>query len=760
MAQWEELLRLNLLQGQLSNLYETKFPRHIRHCLCFFIEGQDWDSIAVDENKARACFNNLLMHLEHRSVQESNILQGPDFPGMSDYLVKHFQDKPLHLAMILSECLQEERKVLALASQKQDCGISAVEEKWKELDNRVHDLQRQTLEMKKETKSLEVLYENYDYIEKSWQSKEQCVGLAHATVRERCLQQASFIKQTKQMVLVDVSKILQQADQIVAALTDVEVPEWKRRQQMACIGGPVDTSLDHLQKWFSAVAEVLIQVRQLLQKLEDQNKKYNSPDASSLPADTETFALSLLKKLLENALVVEKQPVMSSTPQRPLILKTGVRFTATVRFLANLPEFKCLLKVKPVFDKGVGEIMITNCLRQFDFNRDNSKVMDVDSPNEGLVVEFAHMSLKEKKARTRGSSESHLGVTEELHVIKFLTGFRYAGVNCDIEACSLPVVVISSTAQIPAAWASVMWYNLLSTSEPRNLLLFVDPPPLTWQQLSQVLSWQFLSVGQRELDENQLLMLREKIVDNPDGLVHWSKFKNDTTWIWIDGILDLIKRHLTDLWRDGYIMGFVSRKTTQILLQQKPTGTFLLRFSESIKDGAITFSWVEHTNGESRVHAVEPYTKKDLLALSLPDIIYLYSMREEGNRTRNPLCYLYPNIPRDAAFGHYYSAEKLAPKKDVTGYIDRKLVPFSVYPTPPSSPPPNMEVDWDNCAENDQLFHDLFSDLLDLPGSPLISMSPPPATSHSSPFWGSASTADEGHMMLTSEHGTEAVSSV
>lgn len=42
MAQWMELLRLNLLQGELGQFYDRKFPRHIRHCLCLFIESQDW----------------------------------------------------------------------------------------------------------------------------------------------------------------------------------------------------------------------------------------------------------------------------------------------------------------------------------------------------------------------------------------------------------------------------------------------------------------------------------------------------------------------------------------------------------------------------------------------------------------------------------------------------------------------------------------------------------------------------------------------
>lgn len=197
------------------------------------------------------------------------------------------------------------------------------------------------------------------------------------------------------MLLQQMVNILKGAEEIVATLTDVELPEWKCRQQMACIGSPVDTRLDYLEKWwepvsrtltfnvftclfcpnlcfcftfrFTTVAEVLQQVREQLQKL--QNQKYNSTSASNSPAplaEIENFTLSLYTKLLSkwdmascntdtqtnthththtvilltrfavllpcSALVVEKQPVMSSSPQRPLILKTGVRFTATVRW--------------------------------------------------------------------------------------------------------------------------------------------------------------------------------------------------------------------------------------------------------------------------------------------------------------------------------------------------------------------------------------------------------------------------------------------
>lgn len=57
---------------------------------------------------------------------------------------------------------------------------------------------------------------------------------------------------------------------------------------------------------------------------------------------------------------------------------------------------------------------------------------------------------------------------------------------------------------------------------------------------------------------------------------------------------------------------------------------------------------------EALVHAVEPYTKQELEAMCLPDVIQLYSFQFQGNICKNPLVYLYPDIPKDRAFGPYY----------------------------------------------------------------------------------------------------------
>ena len=50
---------------------------------------------------------------------------------------------------------------------------------------------------------------------------------------------------------------------------------------------------------------------------------------------------------------------------------------------------------------------------------------------------------------------------------------------------------------------------------------------------------------------------------------------------------------------------------------------------------------------------MEPYTKKELGAVSLPDIIRTYKVMAAENIPENPLRFLYPNIPKDKAFGKY-----------------------------------------------------------------------------------------------------------
>uniref|UniRef100_A0A1A8DJ61 Signal transducer and activator of transcription 4 n=1 Tax=Nothobranchius kadleci TaxID=1051664 RepID=A0A1A8DJ61_NOTKA len=195
-----------------------------------------------------------------------------------------------------------------------------------------------------------------------------------------------------------------------------------------------------------------------------------------------------------------------------------------------------------------------------------------------------------------------------------------------------------------------------------------------WTQLSEVLSWQFSTFAGQGLNKDQLSMLGEKLLGQlascSDCQVSWSKFAKENIpgkpfsfWMWLDSILELIKKHLLPVWNENYIMGFVSKEMERVLLKDREPGTFLLRFSESHL-GGITFTWVEHSeNGEVKFNSVEPYTKNRLSALPFADIIRDYKVISDGVVPENPLKFLYPDIPKDEAFGRLYNSQ---PSKGVS----------------------------------------------------------------------------------------------
>ncbi|KAM9804474.1 signal transducer and activator of transcription 1-alpha/beta-like [Neosynchiropus ocellatus] len=683
MGRWEELLQLDPdRQVRVNELYTEKFPRDIRRCLSKWIESQDWDSAAEDADKANTCFQELLECLDQQlsnSASRKRVLEEPNYEWFKYYLQKHFGDQPQKLAALLSECLREEDKILGSKGTEQPA------QQFHLLDRYVEDLKKQTLDVEKELKLLKDLREKLIYAQRNWQHQvDPCNGKAspEPVLKEELQKLASFMTQTEERVLQHMVDILRQSDQVAMTLMNVELPQWKRRQHVACVGCPVDTGLGHLQKWFTGVVEVLMELQKLLDKLQAQKQDdTQASNRSRTAAEIQESNVSLLTKILSHALVVEKQPTLSTMPLRPLILKTGVRFSMAVRFLANLPEFKCALKVQPVFDKDVEEAVKGKGFRHFEFTMGGSKVLDTDAPDGGLVAVFDLMNIEDTKS-AKGPSKcpgparkARLGVTEELHIIKFVCGFQHGVLKLNFETSSLPVVVVTNTIQNSSAWATVMWYSMLPPAPLENLAVFAKPPQVPWTQLSEVLSWQFNQVGKRGLDQDQLSMLHLRIAGGNAEMVKWSQFK--LAWIWLDGILDLIKRHLMDLWSEGLIMGFVTKEKTFALLMEKPSGTFLLRFSESIIEGAISVSYVERPNAGTtgEVIHVDPFLKSELESQSLPNVIYDYTVAVPINQSKRPLVYLYPDIPKDAVFKRFYkdSGDTITE----SGYVRRRNVPES-----------------------------------------------------------------------------------
>uniref|UniRef100_A0A673G3C2 SH2 domain-containing protein n=1 Tax=Sinocyclocheilus rhinocerous TaxID=307959 RepID=A0A673G3C2_9TELE len=132
-------------------------------------------------------------------------------------------------------------------------------------------------------------------------------------------------------------------------------------------------------------------------------------------------------------------------------------------------------------------------------------------------------------------------------------------------------------------------------------------------------------------------------------------------WQWIYEHLDLTEKYVPNIWNDGYIMGFLSKEREKALLSEKLPSTFLLRFSENSQWGGIIMTWVEcskdgFTCGEPVVHSTKSYARTDLNNISLPNIIRDYTSTDGEKDPVNPLIYRYPDIPRDVAFGRYYTS--------------------------------------------------------------------------------------------------------
>ncbi|KAM7365767.1 hypothetical protein PAMP_016678 [Pampus punctatissimus] len=631
MAQWCQLQMLDSKYlEQVDQLYDDSFPMDIRQYLSKWIESIDWDTVAVQDSLATVRFHDLLAQLDDqhsRFALENNFLLQHNIRKIKRNLQDRFQEDPVHMAMIISKNLKEEQKILAYAKSAEREGegavLAMVVEKQK-LDNKVKEMRDRVQVVDQNIKNLEDLQDEYDFKVNTLKNREnEMNGMTAKELEKEKMFVARMcfeLKGKRQDVVNQLSDLLNVTQALLTDLISEELPEWKQRQQTACI----------------AVAESLQQVRQHLKKLQELEQKftYDSDPITQKKGFLEARALDLFKNLLS-------------------------------KFLVKLQEFNYQLKVKAVFDKDVTE---KKGFRKFNILGTNTKVMNMEESNGSLAAEFRHLQLKEQKVAGNRTNEGPLIVTEELHSLSFESELQLnqSGLNIKLE----------------------------------NLKFFLSPPPAKWCQLSDVLSWQF-SVTNRGLNQEQLNMLADKLLGvkaqrNPEGLIPWTKFckqsaneKSFPFWLWIEGILDLIKRHLLSLWNDGSIMGFISKEREKFLLSDKCPGTFLLRFSESSKEGAITFTWIEHDMHDKPIfHSVEPYTKKELGAVSLPDIIRTYKVMAAENIPENPLRFLYPDIPKDKAFGKYYPKPSETPEPmdventEKSGYMKTELISVSeVHPS-------------------------------------------------------------------------------
>ncbi|XP_029006021.1 signal transducer and activator of transcription 2 [Betta splendens] len=691
MAQWERLKQLHAVyRQQLHELYDRDaLPMDVRHYLATWLEKQEWERAAHDHDLAMVLFQVLLENLD---IQHSRFVQDESF--LLQHNIRRYKqnfqrylDDPCRLACTVLWFLDKEKEILQSAELAEQVQCLQVEPEAMETSSQ-QDLERKMAGLRNEVQCMEhtiiCLEEQQDEFDFKFQTHKMEAVVDEAMKKEQLKLLQSLVNRLnncRKSTLSDLTKLLDKAEELIDLLVKKELVEWQRRQQKACIGAPDNVCLDQLENWFTCMAVSLFQVREFLSKLEELVGKVsyeNDPIKAQKPA-LQRRADILLQDLLKSSFVIETQPSMPQG-KGPLVLRTNVQFSVKTRLLVKFPELNHTMKVNVSMDREVPHIKGYRC---FNVLGTKSKVLNMaESQSGGMVADFRHLTLKEQKSSGggKGGSDISLSVTEELHIINFDTVFDLKGLSVVLQASSLPVVIISNSSQQQSAWASVLWFNMLSL-DTKDVKFFANNPTATWPQFGEMLSWQFLSATKRGLSDEQLEMIAHRLFGkqrNYDNCkVAWSKFSKEnspeTFWVWFDGILVMVKMYLEHLWRDGLIMGFVSKGKEKSLLKKKQRGTFLLRFSESVI-GGITFSWVEYDIfGEPCIKTVQPFTKVDLTQIPFHEIIRNFQILESENIPENPLLFLYPNTPKDKAFGKYYS-EKSGDNSPYIKYIKTKLM--------------------------------------------------------------------------------------
>ncbi|KAM9800417.1 signal transducer and activator of transcription 2 [Syngnathus typhle] len=688
MSHWERLMQLPApFTQQLHDLYDREgLPMEVRHYLAAWIESQQWQRAIDDYNLAMVLFQALLENLDiqySRFVQDKSVLMQHNFRRYKQNFQRYL-DNPQYLANTFSWFLEKEKDILRNADLAEQVQALQVEQgcfetsTQRDLDRRMASLKYDVQCMEHTMVCLEEQQDEFDFKYQTYLKEAPTTSNAADPLQAKFQFLINKLNDSRKNTLVGLHKLLDRAEDLIDALVNKEMVQWQRRQQKSCIGAPERVDLDQLEKWFTCAAECLFQVCEFLSKLEELAGKMtydNDPVKSNKPF-LQRRTLKLLTDLLKSSFVVENQPSMPQG-KGPLVLRTGVQFPVKTRLLVKFPELNHSMKVDISMDRDAPQI---KGYRHFNVLGTTSKDLNMsENGNGGMVAEFRHLTLKEQKSNGggKGTSDISLSVTEELHILYFNTTFKLKGISVGLQATSLPVVIISNSSQQQSAWASVLWFNLLS-QDPKDVTFFANSPAATWPQFGEMLSWQFL-FAERGLNDAQLEMIAHRLFGKQQSYenssITWSKFSKEnspeTFWVWFDSIVVMVETYLKNLWRDGIIMGFVTKCKEKMLLKKKQKGTFLIRFSESVI-GGITFSWVEiGTNGDPEVKTIQPFTKKDLSQIPFHEIVRHFLILKEV--PQNPLLYLYPDIPKDEAFGKYY-ADKSGNDSPYLKYIKTSLV--------------------------------------------------------------------------------------
>ncbi|XP_049739589.1 signal transducer and activator of transcription 6 isoform X3 [Elephas maximus indicus] len=569
-----------MLPEKLQRLY-VDFPQHLRHLLGDWLENQPWEFLVGSD--AFCC--NMASALLSATVQRLQTTAGEQGEGST--ILQHistlesiYQRDPLKLVATFRQILQGEKK--AVMEQFHHLPMSF---HWKQEELKFNTaLQR----LQHQVGKIRLLQEALKQGPEAGQ-----VSVSLHTLIETPANGTGSREALPTLLQESVGEL-----EVVQTLVLKRIQIWKRQQQLAGNGAPFEESLAPLQERCESLVDIYFQLQQ---EVGAAGGELEPKIRASLVSRLD----DVLRTLVTSSFLVEKQP--------PQVLKTQTKFQAGVRFLLGLrflgaPAKPPLVRADMVTEKQARELSMpqgpgTGAESSGEIIN-NTVPLENSIPGSCCSALFKNLLLKKIKRCERKGTES---VTEEKCAVLFSTSFTL-GPNklpIQLQALSLPLVVIVHGNQDNNAKATILWDNAFSEMER---VPFVVAERVPWEKMCETLNLKFMAeVGtNRGLLPEHFLFLAQKIFnDNSLSMeafqhrsVSWSQFNKEillgrgfTFWQWFDGVLDLTKRCLRSYWSDRLIIGFISKQYVTSLLLNEPDGTFLLRFSDS-EIGGITIAHV------------------------------------------------------------------------------------------------------------------------------------------------------------------------
>ncbi|XP_062453504.1 signal transducer and activator of transcription 6 isoform X2 [Rhea pennata] len=635
---------------EFSSLF-TEFPYSLRCLLADWLENQPWEflhgSDAFCTSMATGMLSAMLEKLRSATSSDGHPCQ---ILQQVSSLESTYRRDPLRLVAVLRGILEGEKAAVLKRDRHLPLSFHRRQEELKfglglqRLQHRVHEIQALR--------------------ERSSQLRDSAGGSLPPTVRDLQLKPEGQPTESELPALVlEATKELEAAKQQVLKRMQI----WKRQQQLAGNGAVCEEHLGPLQKRCESLVEVYFQLQQQVLAASAEL----GPEL--LPRLLERFA-EVLSSLVKSSFLVEKQP--------PQVLKTQTKFQASVRFLLGPRLLKAaakpyMVRADMVTEKQARELALGACSNALSESTGeimhNMVALETNPTSATCCANFKNLLKKIKRCERKGSES----VTEEKCAVLFSTTVALSPSNLTIhlQVLSLPIVVIVHGNQDNNAKATVLWDNAFSEIDRVPFMVAERVP---WEKMCDTLNLKFMSEVQttKGLLKDHYFFLAQKIFNDhsasPEDFqnrsVSWAQFNKEilpgrgfTFWQWFDGVLDLTKRCLKSYWSDRLIMGFISKQYVCKLLSTQPDGTFLLRFSDSEIGGVTIAHIIRGKDGTSQVENIQPFSAKDLSIRSLGDRI-----RDLG-QLRN----LYPNTPKDQAFGSHYNKEQTG--KDGRGYVSTAI---------------------------------------------------------------------------------------